>query len=321
MTSGSDEAATIADGVRSGRVASGARAIRWLEDGDPRGREVLDTILSHTGRAHWVGVTGPPGAGKSTLVGAMVAAFRARELRVGVLAIDPTSPFSGGAILGDRVRMQRHATDPGVFIRSMATRGRLGGLCRSAFEAGLVLDAMGFDLVLIETVGVGQDELEVVELAHTTIVVNVPGLGDDVQALKAGILEVGELFVLNKADRPGADETEKQLRTLLHLRAANDGTEVPLFKTVSTREEGVAELVDATLDHFARLDATAREAVVAERNERFFREVLEAGAATALLERAARDRELRGVLAEVRAGDVAPHRAAERLVQRFVSRA
>ncbi len=244
----------VAQRVREGHVASGARLIRWLEDGAPEGLAALREIYAQSGRAHLVGLTGPPGAGKSTLVDGLLGVWRERGLRVAVLAVDPSSPFSGGAILGDRVRMQRHSTDPGVFIRSMATRGQLGGLARATWEAGVVLDAMGYDVVLIETVGVGQDELDVVSLAHSTVVVCVPGLGDDVQALKAGILEVGDCLVLNKADRPDADAAERDLREMLHLRGADDsGWEAPFLRTTASRGEGLAELADGLAAHRAHL--------------------------------------------------------------------
>jgi len=189
-----------------GSQLAGARLIRLLEEGDAAGIEGLKALYPHSGKAYVVGVTGSPGVGKSTLVDCIVGELRRHEKRVGVIAVDPSSPFSGGAVLGDRIRMQRHATDEGVFIRSMATRGQLGGLSRSTCEASVVLDAMGYEVILVETVGVGQDELEVADLAHTTVVVSVPGMGDGIQAMKAGILEIGDVFAINKADLPGADE-------------------------------------------------------------------------------------------------------------------
>jgi LAO/AO transport system kinase len=310
----------IAERVLDGCQVSAARVIRWLEDAEGRGVSAMKTLHRHSGRAHIIGITGPPGAGKSTLVDAVIAEFRTRGLSVGVIAIDPSSPFSGGAILGDRVRMQRHATDPGVFIRSMATRGQLGGLARATFETSVVLDAMGQDVVVIETVGVGQDELDIAALAHTTVVVNVPGFGDEIQALKAGILEVGELFVLNKSDQPGADQTEKQLVLMLHLRRqAEDGWEPPLLRTVAPTGEGVSELVDALARHRGHLEATDGLArAVANRSEHLFRELLREHASERLLAMAASSAELNGLVDAVRSRALDPHTAAQRLLDTFV---
>ncbi len=249
----------VAAELLAGHIGAGARAIRWLDDGDERGREVLARIYGATGRAHVVGVTGPPGAGKSTLVDMVVAEQRRRGRRVGVLAIDPTSPFTGGAILGDRLRMGRHALDEGVFIRSMGTRGESGGLSRAAYDASLILDAMGYEVVIVETVGVGQEELDIVALAHTTLIVAVPGLGDEVQAVKAGLLEAGELLVLNKADREGAEQTRRHLELLLHLRSgtrAAGGWEPRLLNATASRDEGGAAIVDTLDAHRAFLEAS-----------------------------------------------------------------
>lgn len=312
----------IAERVLEGHVASGARVIRWLEDAEPRGIEALKVLYPKSGRAHIVGITGPPGAGKSTLVDALIAEYRKRGRRVAVVAIDPSSPFSGGAILGDRVRMQRHATDPDVFIRSMATRGQLGGLSRTTFEATTVFDAMGYDVVMVETVGVGQDELEVVDLAHTTLVVNVPGLGDDIQAIKAGILEIGDVFVLNKADRPGTDETEKVLLTMLHLRSATEGAwSPPLVKTAAALEEGIDALADACDAHHADLVGKGDlAAAAATRSEHFFLELLRDLAAEKIMGRAAASDAYAKMLARVRDREVDPYTAAEELVADFEPR-
>jgi len=238
--------------ILAGDVAEAARLIRDLDDRRPAALAAVKQLFPHTGKAYVVGVTGNPGAGKSTLVDALIAHYRAAGETVGVIAIDPSSPFSGGALLGDRVRMQRHALDPGVFIRSLATRGHLGGLSRSTFEVAHVLDAMGFTRILIETVGVGQDEVDVMTAAHTTVVVSVPGLGDDIQALKAGLLEVADVLAVNKADREGADRTAADLRRMLTLRAGRTH-EVVVVPTIATRGtaagSGVAELAAAIEAH------------------------------------------------------------------------
>jgi LAO/AO transport system kinase len=250
--------------------------MRDIDDRIPSALESLKELYPKTGRAYIIGITGPPGSGKSTLVDKMVEIFRKEGKSVGIVAVDPTSPFSGGAILGDRIRMQRHATDEGVFIRSLATRGCLGGLTRSTQDIINVMDAMGKDIVLVETVGVGQDEVEIVHTAHTSIVVLVPGLGDEIQAIKAGIIEIGDLFVINKCDREGAEKTERDLRMVLEMgRRREDGWEPPILKTEAVSGKGIFELVYGILRHKQALEQNnALERKLRERTKTTFLEIL-----------------------------------------------
>jgi len=308
----------VADGlvaqVFAGSHQAAARLISLVEDGEREGLEALRTLYPRTGKAYTVGITGPPGAGKSTLVDALIKRIRAAGETVGIIAIDPTSPFTGGALLGDRVRMQDHATDPGVFVRSMATRGHLGGLAPATSDVIHILDALGCAFILIETVGAGQGEVEVVSAADTVIVVTVPGLGDAVQMLKAGIMEIGDLFVVNKADRPEADRAVTEINMMLGL-APERGWRPPALKTVAIGGEGVEEVLAAIRSHRAHLEAAGQ--LAERRRERRRGEVLhalEAQIREEVLAQARADGTLEAVVEQVADGRLDPHSAAKRLL-------
>jgi len=235
--------------LRSGEPLALARAISAVENRAPGWSELLKALFPHTGKARIIGLTGAPGSGKSTLVDQLAKHYRKEKQKVGIIAVDPTSPYTGGAILGDRIRMQDHHADPGIYIRSMATRGSLGGLARATADVATVLDASGRDRILIETVGVGQDEVDIVRLADVTVVILVPGMGDDVQTIKAGIMEIGDIFVINKSDRDGAERVEREIRALQSLATRNDGWTPPVVKTVATEGTGTQELADSIIDY------------------------------------------------------------------------
>jgi LAO/AO transport system kinase len=280
MSSGAEGWAEL---VRAGDVRAISRAITAIENHQQDSEELLRILFPQTGKAYLTGVTGAPGTGKSTLVDRLAAHYRKQKENVGVIAVDPTSPYSGGAILGDRIRMQGHAGDDGIFIRSMATRGFLGGLARATAEVALLLDAAGKQQVLIETVGVGQDEIDVVRLADCVIVVMVPGLGDDIQNMKAGLMEIGDIFVLNKADREGADRLEQQLDAMLSLVMPRDGWHPPVVRTIASENKGIdvlAETVAKFRKHFA--ESGERQKKHVEHWKKRLMELLEAR----LLERA-----------------------------------
>ena len=306
-----------AEKILSGNQLAAARLIRLLEEGDPGGVAGLKILYPHTGNALIFGITGPPGAGKSTLMTHIITEFRQRGLKVGVVAVDPSSPFSGGALLGDRLRMRRHTEDKGVFIRSMATRGHMGGLSKTTIETALVFDAMGYEAVLIETVGVGQDEVDVAEFVHTTAVVSLPGMGDDIQAMKAGLLEIGDIFVVNKADKPGADDVVDQLRLMLDMRSEPDGSwKPPIIKTVAVNGEGVAELVEASYAHRKFLMESGKFAKRnVEREYRFFRRLVKEMAAAKIFENMEDLAAYGALLEKLRERKIDPYSAAETLVK------
>ncbi|MYT31446.1 MULTISPECIES: methylmalonyl Co-A mutase-associated GTPase MeaB [unclassified Streptomyces] len=307
----------LVEQARQGRPRAVARLISLVEGAAPELREVMATLAPLTGGAYVVGLTGSPGVGKSTTTSALVSAYRKAGKRVGVLAVDPSSPFSGGALLGDRVRMSEHASDPGVYIRSMATRGHLGGLAWAAPQAIRVLDAAGCDVILVETVGVGQSEVEIASQADTSVVLLAPGMGDGIQAAKAGILEIGDVYVVNKADRDGADATARELNHMLGLgeaRAPGDWRP-PIVKTVAARAEGVDEVLEALEKHRAWME---EHGVLARRRlARAAREV-ETIAVTTLRSRIgdlSGDRHLDALAERIVAGETDPYRAADELVE------
>jgi LAO/AO transport system kinase len=301
--------------ARQGDPRAVARLISLVEDASPLLREVMAALAPHTGRAQIVGITGSPGVGKSTSTSALVTELRKAGRRVGVLAVDPSSPFSGGALLGDRVRMQDHALDPHVYIRSMASRGHLGGLAWTTPQALRVLDAAGCDVILVETVGVGQSEVEIAGLADTTLVLLAPGMGDGIQAAKAGILEIGDIYVINKADRDGADTVRRDLRSMLALGERAEGDwQPPILKTVASKPEGLDEVAAEIARHFAWLESSG---ALAGRRTHRARDEVEAIAVTALRERwgdVHGRSELDDLAAAVAAGETDPYAAADELL-------
>ena len=309
----------VVDRILAGEVLAAARLMRELDDGRPEAREILKELYRHSGRAHIIGITGSPGVGKSTLTDRIIQYLRQEGKTVGVVAVDPTSPFSGGAILGDRIRMQRHALDEGVFIRSLATRGHFGGLTASARAVITVLDAMGKDYVLVETVGVGQDEVEIAATAYTTLVVTVPGMGDDIQAIKAGILEVADILVINKADREGASRTYQELIQMLELQAHRKASawKAPVLMTQAKDNEGIADLMGAVADHREFLAKDGGQGLQLARGSRVrqeFLELLKEGISRHFVQQLESDGRLDRVLKDILEKQTDPYSASESLV-------
>jgi LAO/AO transport system kinase len=303
--------------IRAGEVRAVSRAITAIEDHDPQAEALLQDIFPHTGKSFTIGVTGAPGTGKSTLVDRLAGYYRAQGNHVGIIAVDPTSPYTGGAILGDRIRMQGHASDPGIFIRSMATRGFLGGLARTTGDVALILDAAGKQYVLVETVGVGQDEVDIVRLADCTLVLLVPGMGDDVQNMKAGLMEIADIFVLNKSDRDGVDRLEAELEAMLQLAPEREGWKPAILRTVATENKGIEELVSAIADYKERSGNSAqrrerkiehwRSRLLALASEAFLRRAVSGADGEAALDRLAR---------EVASREIDPYAAVRELLAR-----
>lgn len=321
----------LAARVRSGDIRALSRAISLIEDQTPEGRALLDSLYAPGGRAHRVGITGPPGSGKSTLVSGLTEKLRAQGAVVGILAVDPTSPFTGGAILGDRIRMQSHHGDPGVFIRSMASRGSLGGLATTTYEASEVMEAAGCEWIVIETVGVGQSEMEIVEAADTVVLVLVPESGDAVQVMKAGLMEAGDLYVINKFDREGGDRLEKELSLMLELAREERRTksrttttcghwERPIVRTVAPKGVGVAELLTALTAHrdFLRQDPAAWSAHVERRIGHRLRTQLRDRLLQVLLAERDLERWVDEARNRIRAGEGSPYALVDGLVDRLV---
>lgn len=310
----------LAQKVLAGDVRSASRLIRDLEDGISGAKEEIRKIFPYTGKAHIVGITGSPGAGKSTLVDGLIAFFRKEGKTVGVLAVDPTSPFTGGAILGDRIRMQRHAVDEGVFVRSLATRGALGGLSRAVADAIHVLDAMGKDVIFVETVGAGQQEVDIINHAHTVLVVLVPGMGDEIQALKAGILEIADILVINKADREGTQKLQLELSTMLDMAASfAGGWKPPIIMTQALFNKGIDELGKKIIEHRQHL---VTKELLSERVRRKavleFEEALRSRILDPVLKRLTRE-EVNRILDQLVAREVDPYTVAEEIARKYLN--
>ena len=312
----------LAEKILRGDIRAASRLMRDIDDRMPNAMEELKKIYPKTGNAYIIGITGPPGSGKSTLVDKIVEILRKEGKTVGIVAVDPTSPFTGGAILGDRIRMQRHSVDEGVFIRSLATRGSLGGLSRSTNDVIKVMDAMGKDIIVVETVGVGQDEVDIVNTAHTSVVVLVPGLGDDIQAIKAGILEIGDIFVVNKCEREGADRLERELKATLDMGPKReDGWIPPIFKTEALLGKGIFEFVYGIYRHKEKLMASEHfERKNAERTRLEFLSVLSSELMDSVMAGLKKDKRLDKIIDDLIKKKVNPYSVVEEILDEKLKR-
>ncbi|HHV78281.1 MAG TPA: methylmalonyl Co-A mutase-associated GTPase MeaB [Firmicutes bacterium] len=305
---------SILERILAGDKLALARAISMVENEEPGAKDIMKKVHTMSGKSHIVGITGAPGVGKSTLVNGLIKAFRSEGKRVGVIAVDPTSPFSGGAILGDRLRMQSHALDPGVFIRSLATRGYLGGLSKAAGQVIKLLDVYGSEVILVETVGTGQSEVDIMRYAHTVVVVVAPGLGDEIQAIKAGILEIGHVFVVNKADRDGADKTIQELQFMLDMSREEKAWKPPIIKAVASRGDGLNEVARNVKEHLKVLQVTGRLTDHMKRAAEFeVRELLIDSLVDNVISRAKAAGEWERIIHRVAGRDLDPYAAACRL--------
>ena len=312
----------MAEKILRGDIRAASRLMRDIDDRIPSAMEELKKLYPKTGNAYIIGITGPPGSGKSTLVDKIVELLRKEGKTIGIVAVDPTSPFTGGAILGDRIRMQRHSIDDGVFIRSLATRGSLGGLSRSTNDVIKVMDAMGKDIIIVETVGVGQDEVDIVNTAHSSIVVLVPGLGDDVQAIKAGILEIGDIFVINKCEREGADRLERELRATLEMSPKReDGWVPPIFRTEALLGKGIFELVYGMYRHREKfIKGRHFEKKLLERTRWEFLAILGDTLTDMIVERLKRDKRLDKIIDDLMRKKANPYSIVERILEEELKR-
>jgi LAO/AO transport system kinase len=313
---------SLAEKIFQGDIRAASRLMRDIDDRMPNATKELKKIYPRTGNAYIIGITGPPGSGKSTLVDKTVEILRKEGKTVGIVAVDPTSPFTGGAILGDRIRMQRHSIDDGVFIRSLATRGSLGGLSRSTNDVIKVMDAMGKDIIIVETVGVGQDEVDIVNTAHTSVVVLVPGQGDDIQAIKAGILEIGDVFVINKCEREGADRLERELRATLEMGPKReDGWMPPIFKTEALLGKGIFEFVYGVYRHKEKLMASEHfERKNAERTRLEFLSVLSSELMERVVDRLKKEKRLEKIIDDLIQKRRNPYSAVEKILDEELKR-